>query len=141
MARWWRHLLIVAAGTAAALPLRVQLDLSHGASWPIVDAAALAKGGDGSGNNGGGGRGGDGNGGGNGNGGGEGAARAATVAAKETAAAKAARAGSVVGETQGADPVPGAATAVTPPEEVPALAAVTAMAGAKGTRVMAVVAA
>ena len=58
MARWWRHTLIAIAGLAAAVPLRVQLDLGHGSSLPIIDGSALAKG--------------DGNGGGNGNSGGNG---------------------------------------------------------------------
>ena len=66
------------------------------------------------------------------------AARAVTVAAKEIAAAKATMAASAVEETQGAGPVSEAAMAVVRPEEVPALAAITAMAEAKGTRVMAV---
>ena len=82
MARWWRHILVAIASTAAALPLRVQLDLGHGSSLPVFDGAALAKGGDRSGGDGGGGRGGDGGGGrggdpgggrsGDGNGGGKG---------------------------------------------------------------------
>ena len=59
MARWWRHILVAVASTAAALPLRVQLDLGHSASLPVLDGAAFAKGGDRSGGDGGGGRGGE----------------------------------------------------------------------------------
>ena len=74
MARWWRHILVAVASTAAALPLRVQLDLGHSSSLPVLDGAAFAKGGDRSGSDGGGGRGGEGNGGGKGAGSGKGGA-------------------------------------------------------------------
>ena len=143
MARWWRHLLIAVAGTAAALPLRVQLDLGHGASWLIMDGTAFAKSGEAAGM------------------GTAGAAKVTaakamaeaaaemakavrngggreTGAATGTAAAKAVMVASAVGETQGVDPVSEAAAVVVPPEGVPALAPVMAAAAAKGTRMMAV---
>ncbi|MFL5136824.1 MAG: hypothetical protein ACJ8C6_19990, partial [Microvirga sp.] len=70
MAHWWRHTLIAIAGLAAAFPLRVQLDLGHGSTLPIINGSAFAKGeggnGDGNGN------GGNGNGGSKGDGGGNG---------------------------------------------------------------------
>lgn len=52
--RWRRPVLIAIASCAAALPLRVQLEFGHGSSGPILNEAALAKGGGGSGNDGGG---------------------------------------------------------------------------------------
>ena len=70
MARWWRHVLVAVASTAAALPLQVQLEFGHSASLPILDGSAFAKGGDRSGGDGGGGRGSDGGGGRGGDGGG-----------------------------------------------------------------------
>ncbi|HEV2566944.1 MAG TPA: S8 family serine peptidase [Microvirga sp.] len=51
---WRRPVLIAIASCAAAFPLRIQLDFGHGSSLPILNEAALAKGGGDSGNNGGG---------------------------------------------------------------------------------------
>ena len=129
MASWWQHILVAIAGTAAALPLRVQLDLGHGPCFPSSTGLRLLRVVM------------------------EMAAGTATVAAmvtvaatgindvatkaatvqKGTAAAKAAMAVPAVADPRAAGPVP----EVVRPEGVPAPAAATAMAGARETRMMA----